>query len=368
MSARKWYEPPKLRRVCTSAIVPSQEDAGPCTERHNDSSTSNTPLAKLTTPPIRQHFQALSSSGLAAATVSRVHRSLRARLSYAVAEGLMRTNPMAGARIPVSGKKKKQRAILTAAQAAALFAVCPESRIGPFFATLLWTGARPSEISGLTWASVNLEARELDIRQAIVRLKPTDAEKGQGVSWSLGETKTGTSRKVPIPDALVAMLRRHKVEQAAERLAAGSEFEQNDLVFCSTFGRPYHLDTVTSRYLKPLLRRAALHLAGETPLPLPPHSRSKTYLAALAARTVQEDAAIAATGFPMGVGLYSMRHSMATRLDQLGVPIKDIQEILGHADIATTLGYIQGSADRRRSALGVLEEAILPKTGKLGIA
>ena len=63
-----------------------------------------------------------------------------------------------------------------------------------------------------------------------------------------------------------------------------------------------------------------------------------------------------------------MRHSLATRLDQLGVPIVDIQQMLGHADVTTTLRYIQGSAERRRSALGVLENAMLPRTGKLGIA
>ena len=62
-----------------------------------------------------------------------------------------------------------------------------------------------------------------------------------------------------------------------------------------------------------------------------------------------------------------MRHSLASRLDQLRVPIKDIQEILGHADVSTTLGYIHGSAERRRSAINTLEDAILPK-GKLGIA
>ncbi|MEP6832956.1 MAG: tyrosine-type recombinase/integrase [Gemmatimonas sp.] len=195
-------------------------------------------LAKLTTPPLRQHFQELSISGLAAATVSRVHRTLRARLAYAVAEGLMRHNPMADARIPVAGKiKKRTRAILSVPQAAALFAVWQQCRIGTFVATLLWTGVRPGEAAGLTWADVNLERRTLHIRRALVRLKPTAAERGSGGSWLLSTTKTGTERFAPIPDVLVAMLRRHRAEQVEQRLAAGSEYANHDLVFASAFGQ-----------------------------------------------------------------------------------------------------------------------------------
>ena len=85
------------------------------------------------------------------------------------------------------------------------------------------------------------------------------------------------------------------------------------------------------------------------------------------ARKAQEDAAIEKTGFPIGIGLDSMRHSLASRLDQLRVPIEDIQEILGHADVSTTLGYIHGSAQTRRDAISTPEDAILPK-GKLGVA
>lgn len=328
-----------------------------------------TPLAKLTTPPIRQHFQALSASGLAAATVSRVHRILRARLAYAVAEGLLRHNPMADARIPVSGKKKRQRAILSVPQASALFAVCPESRIGCFVATLLWTGMRPSEAAGLTWTDVDFEARKAHVRRALVRLKPTVAKRGTGDSWSLSTTKTGTERFVPLPDVLVAMLKRHRAGQVEHRLAAGSEYANHDLVFATTFGQPYHLDSMTLQYLKPLLRRAALHLANVEPLPLPVASRSKAYTDALKARKEQEDAAVASTQFPMTVGWYSLRHSFATRLDQLRVPIKDISEMLGHANVTTTLtSYIHGSEESRRNALGSLEDALLPKSGKLGIA
>jgi integrase len=151
----------------------------------------------------------------------------------------MRTNPMTDGRIPVSGKKKRPRAILSVEQAAALFAVCPLSRIGTYVATLLWAGLRPGEAAGLLWEDVNLTRRTLHIRRALVRLKPTAEQRGSGTSWELSTTKTGTERFVPIPDVLVAMLRRHRAEQVETRLAAGSEYETHDLVFASAFGKPY---------------------------------------------------------------------------------------------------------------------------------
>ncbi|MEP6835516.1 MAG: tyrosine-type recombinase/integrase [Gemmatimonas sp.] len=71
----------------------------------------------------------------------------------------------------------------------------------------------------------------------------------------------------------------------------------------------------------------------------------------------------------MGIGLYSLRHSFATRLDKLGVSTKDIQDLLGHANASTTLNsYTHSDTDSQRGALDTLEEALLAKIGKLGIA
>jgi len=327
-----------------------------------------TPLTALTLPPIRQLFATLGASGLARATVSRVHRALRARLAYAVAEGLTRFNPMEAGRIPITGKHKRQRVILQAQHAAALFAVCHESRIGAFVAALLWLGCRPGEAAALKWEDCDLDAGVIHIRRALIRLKPTPQQRGTGDNWMLSTTKTGTERKVPAAAVLVAMLRRHRAQQATDRLAAGNEYQNHDLVFAGTWGKPYQLDSMTVDYLKPLLRRSALHLAGVEPLPLPPATRAQPFKDALAARRAQEDAAIAKTGFPVGLSWYGFRHSFATRLASDGVSVKDIQDLLGHSNATTTLNsYIHSSPETHQRALGKLEDAFLPK-GKLGVA
>ena len=51
------------------------------------------------------------------------------------------------------------------------------------------------------------------------------------------EPKTARSRRtVPLSPAVVAMLKRHKVDQAAERLRAGERWTDSGLVFGNEFG------------------------------------------------------------------------------------------------------------------------------------
>jgi integrase len=321
---------------------------------------ASTPLSKLTAQMFREHFRLLSEADLSRATISRVHRVLRARLAWAVQEGLLRHNPMSDARIVFGGNKKRVKRILTPAQAQALFAVCPESRMGAYFATLLFTGARPSEVAGLQWSDVSLDARQIHIQRSLIRVKPTDDDRGDGTSWTLGSTKTGDLRLVSIPDALVQVLRMHKAAQAEAQRAAGSEYQHHNLVHCDDFGRPLYLDSLANRYLKPLLRRAAVHLVGEAPLALPPPTRSAAYRDAVAARTAQEDRAIAATNFPM-ISLYECRHHFGSRLASEGVSIELIAKMMGHKNIQTTLqNYVHSDEADARRALAKLEHALLP--------
>lgn len=47
---------------------------------------------------------------------------------------------------------------------------------------------------------------------------------------------------------------------------------------------------------------------------------------------------------------HSLRATTATLLDEAGVPIKRIQELLGHKDIRVTQAYIKLLRDTRKSA------------------
>lgn len=55
------------------------------------------------------------------------------------------------------------------------------------------------------------------------------------------------------------------------------------------------------------------------------------------------------------IGWHVLRHTFASHLVMRGVPIKAVQELLGHADIQTTMRYAHLSPDVRRDAVQLLD-------------
>jgi site-specific recombinase XerD len=51
--------------------------------------------------------------------------------------------------------------------------------------------------------------------------------------------------------------------------------------------------------------------------------------------------------------LHILRHSFASQLAMQGAPLKAVQELMGHEDIATTMKYAHLSPSARRHAIGL---------------
>lgn len=117
-------------------------------------------------------------------------------------------------------------------------------------------------------------------------------------------------RTVTLPMELVAILCEHKIKQDAERAALGTDWADLDLVFCQPNGQP----------IDP---RADWEEWGEV-------------LKAAGVRYVR---------------VHDGRHTAGTLLAEQGVHVRTIQEILGHADLRTTQGYVHvGNALVRAAA------------------
>ncbi|WP_256462147.1 tyrosine-type recombinase/integrase [Mycolicibacterium sp. YH-1] len=98
-------------------------------------------------------------------------------------------------------------AVLTAAQA---------SRYHPALVLIASSGLRKGEALALRWDRVDLDAKTLKVAATIARVNH---------ALTITEPKTARSRRaVPIPPAVVAMLRKHRTEQKAERLRAGNQW------------------------------------------------------------------------------------------------------------------------------------------------
>src|ERR1700722_17449877 len=173
-----------------------------------------------------------------------------------------------------------------------------KGRWRPILLTAIFTGLRASELRGLRWADVDLDKRELHVRQRADRYSAIGKPKSES-----GE------RTVPLTPIVANTLREWKL--ACPRSEAG-------LVFPSTGGLVEHHKNIVERGLVP-----TLIAAGVT-----------------AAEDGQNGKAVKRAKY---TGLHALRHFYASwcinrRIDGgLELPAKVIQERLGHSSIMMTM-------------------------------
>ncbi len=225
---------------------------------------------------------------LADATVRRILSPLRACLSSAVAEGVIRSNPTIGVALPArdeqraidAGVEEDEREVkaLSTSELVAFLLVCPK-RWGTFFRLLAATGVRVSEAFALRWRDLELDGSNphIRVRRAYVRgcFGPPKSKYGK--------------RSIPIDAALVRELR--------GRRKAAEWSEDDDLLFPATNGKPLRQENVRRRALKPAAEEAGVPWAG----------------------------------------FHTFRHTCATRLFAKGRNAVQVQRWLGHHSPAFTL-------------------------------
>jgi hypothetical protein len=87
-----------------------------------------------------------------------------------------------------------------------------------------------------------------------------------GLPLHFEKPKSKTSRRaVLLPDFVVQALGEHRKQQAAERLAAGPQWSNGQLIFCNGIGEPLHQDHVRQHFRK-VAKAANLPHGGVTVL------------------------------------------------------------------------------------------------------
>ena len=184
-----------------------------------------------------------------------------------------------------------------------------ESRFEALYVVAIHTGLRRGELLGLRWADADLDAGTVTVRSSLDVDGTFKAPKNRAARRTLRLT----------PRALDAF-RAHRVRQNAERLQAGSRWQDHDLVFPNTVGKPMNAGNLYRREFQPLLERAGLADDGYT--------------------------------------IHSLRHTSATTLADKGVHPSTAQKMLGHADIRMTLAiYTHATDGMQDAATDALEAA-----------
>ena len=153
---------------------------------------------------------------------------LRRALNVAVRQRIIPRNPAIAVDLPDVGEFVGDP--LTIAEARQLLESSSASgdRLAALWRLALVTGLRSSELTGLAWEDVDLDAGAVTIRAQLARVAG---------AWALVPPKPGrTLERISIDPATVATLRAHKLRQAEERRP---EWTFWGLVFVTAGGQPW---------------------------------------------------------------------------------------------------------------------------------
>ena len=250
-------------------------------------------VAELKSYEVQQLYNQMLENGLSPRSIQLLNVILHGALKQALKCGLVSQNVCDAVELPKA--RRREMRVLTREEQDKLISVFEEDRYGGAYLFSLFTGLRRGEILALTWADIDFEAKTVTVNKNLSRVK-NYAESGGKTRLIISEPKTiKSNRTVPLIDYLIAVLKKQKVIQQEDRIAARGLYEENDIVFANDLGRAIEPGNFNRRFYK-LVESADI-----------PHANP-----------------------------HCLRHSFATRGLELGIDLKTMQELLGHSSVALT--------------------------------
>ena len=225
------------------------------------------------------------SGGLSPASIRHIRNILSQSLKLALRDGIIDRNPCDGLVLP-----KRQRGELSfynEEQVERLFMAVKNEQLYPVIYFSAMYGLRRSELLGLQWDSIDFRANTFTVKRTVVQHKTiTEKEK----------TKNASSRRtLPLMPEVHSLLLRMKKQEDENRRLFGQSYQENQYIFKWPDGRPYIPHYIGEKFSKLLVKYGL------------PHIR-----------------------------FHDLRHSCASMLITNDFTLKDIQDWLGHANIAMT--------------------------------
>jgi integrase len=279
-------------------------------------------LSDLTTPMVYDFDRTLRQQGRSLSMRRKVITNLKTMLSYAQGHGpLVAQNVARGVKI----KKDEREEATGPVRAGVDFPSMPElnqlienstGRWRPLIVTAIFTGMRASELRGLPWRDVDLDAGVVHVRQR--------ADKGGNIGPP--KSKRG-KRDIPLPPIVVNALRQWQSECPKGELC---------LVFPNGQGNVEGLSNIYDRFWQPLQFKLGL------------------------TTDIQDGA-----GKPIAVhryGFHMLRHAAASLfIRYLGWSPKRLQTVMGHSSINMTFdlyGHLFEDVKADREDMEKIEAAV----------
>ena len=239
----------------------------------------------------RPEFQQAMASG--SACITRESETLQLETHYyAVRIDLIASNPVD--KVDRPKPQAFMASYYSAEEMEKLFEVAQGHKLELIIQLAAFYGLRRAEVMGLRWEAIDFEAKTLTIRHIVTSTRID----GKKISVEADRAKTKSSlRTLPLVDPIAERLKAVKEQQEYNQKICGNCYNQEYLgyVFVDAMGNLIQPDSVTTGFPQ-LLKENGLRR----------------------------------------IRFHDLRHSCASLLLKEGVPMKQIQEWLGHSDISTT--------------------------------
>ena len=204
-----------------------------------------------------------------AATVRRIHATLRSALASAVRRRLVPYNAAADVELPRT-KRPKVRP-WEPAELGRFLDSLEGHDLAAVFELIAASGLRRGEALGLRWSDVDLDRSRLVVRQQLLQVTSPSAraecpycgDRHAQAAFGAPKTSSGEARSVDLDSGTVQVLLRHRVRQEGDRQQWGDAYVDHGLVFARPDGAPIPPEYVTKLFVELSeaagLRRIRLH-------------------------------------------------------------------------------------------------------------
>ena len=288
-------------------------------------------IASVKKSDVKRFYNTLADEKiLTIATIDNVHTVLHQVFDLAVDDNYIRSNPtdhmLKELKQSHNFETEKRKALTIAEQQLFVDFLKKHPQYNhwyPVFAVMLGTGMRVGEIVGLRWCDIDLEKGIISVNHTLVYYNHGD---GKGCSFSINTPKTRAGeRTIPMLDFVKEAFLLEKKYQEETGLHCKATVDcYTDFIFVNRFGDVQHQGTL-NKAIRRIIRDCndEVLLRGEDdPVLLPKFS------------------------------CHSLRHTFTTRLCESGVNVKVIQDVLGHADISTTMDIYVDMKQKEFNVLG----------------
>lgn len=266
---------------------------------------------------LAQQGKSNGKGGLSYKTVKNIRGVLSSAYEYAIENSYIKDNPVLKSRMPSFAHSIKSDVPEYSAEQVRkllLFAKENDSHIYIFLLLALYTGLRKGELLALTWDDVDYDKK-------LLRVNKSRTGSRKAITTQITTPKTESSnRKIPLNDTVLEALKAEKKRQDEHAEILGKGYDKSSsFIIRTVLGKPYVNLSAINRVVNRLTEKAGL-----------PHCT-----------------------------IHGFRHSVASILDDNGVPIQDISVLLGHESVQTTERiYINRRKTAKAETIETLDNAI----------